>query len=106
MFTDGNTLSGGAGQIPVAAFTQRVADRLHAEDPRSWHRINAPGPFSDDTVAWQVGTSPLQPEDGGSGLGTAQFCYPPRQSLRPHQSRIPHIPPSPGISRIKIFDRS
>ena len=33
------------------------------------------------------------PTDGGSGLGTAQCCRPPRQSLRPRESH-------PGLSRI------
>ena len=37
------------------------------------------------------------PTDGGSGLGTAQFCRPPRQSLRPRES---HPGVIPGSSRV------
>ncbi len=37
--------------------------------------------------------------DGGSGLGTAQFCRPPRQSLRPRESHPGVIPDDPGLSR-------
>ena len=43
------------------------------------------------------------PTDGGSGLGTAQFCRPPRQSLRPRESHPGVIPDYPGISRVKTF---
>ena len=39
------------------------------------------------------------PTDGGSGLGTAQFCRPPRQSLRPRESHPGVIPEYPGLSR-------
>ena len=39
------------------------------------------------------------PTDGGSGLGTAQFCRPPRQSLRPRESHPGVIPGYPGLSR-------
>ena len=43
------------------------------------------------------------PTDGGSGLGTAQFCRPPRQSLRPRESHPGVIPGYPGLSRVKTF---
>ena len=37
------------------------------------------------------------PTDGGSGLGTAQCCRPPRQSLRPRESHPGVIPGYPGL---------
>ena len=37
------------------------------------------------------------PTDGGSGLGTAQCCRPPRQSLRPRESHPGVIPGYPGF---------
>ena len=43
------------------------------------------------------------PTDGGSGLGTAQCCRPPRQSLRPRESHPGVIPDYPGLSRIRTF---
>ena len=49
------------GRLSVAAFTHRVAERLHAEDPRWGRRVNVTGPISDDTVAYRVGISPLNP---------------------------------------------
>ncbi len=49
------------GHLSVAAFTHRVAERLHAEDPRWGRRVNVTGPISDDTVAYRVGISPLNP---------------------------------------------
>ena len=48
-------------RLAVAAFTHRVAERLHAEDPRWGRRVNVTGPISDDTVAYRVGISPLNP---------------------------------------------
>ena len=50
-----------AGGTDPGPFTQQVAERLHAADPRWGRRINSTGPISDDTVAYRVGTSPVTP---------------------------------------------
>ena len=50
-----------AGGTDPGPFTQQVAERLHAADPRWGRRINSTGPISDDTVAYRVGTSPVNP---------------------------------------------
>ena len=50
-----------AGGTDPGPFTQQVAERLHAADPRWERRINSTGPISDDTVAYRVGTSPVNP---------------------------------------------
>ena len=50
-----------AGGTDPGPFTQQVAERLHAADPRWERRINSTGPISDDTVAYRVGTSPVTP---------------------------------------------
>ena len=47
--------------LSATAFTQRVAERLHAEDARWGRRVNSTGPISDDTVAYQIGDSPHNP---------------------------------------------
>ena len=39
-----------AGGTDPGPFTQQVAERLHAADPRWGRRINSTGPISDDTV--------------------------------------------------------
>ena len=43
------------------------------------------------------------PTDGGSGLGTAQFCRPPRQSLRPREvASRGHPGVIPGCPGLKL----
>ena len=50
-----------AGGTDPGPFTQQVAERLHAADPRWGRRINSTVSISDDTVAYRVGTSPVNP---------------------------------------------
>ena len=47
--------------ISATAFTQLVAQRLHAEDPRWGRRITATGPIGKDTVAYRLGDAPANP---------------------------------------------
>ena len=88
-----------AGGTDPGPFTQQVAERLHAADPRWGRRINSTGPISDDTVAYRVGTSPVNP---------LQHRY---RTRRPYHARLQwhtydhwaetpgRIPLYPGISR-------
>ncbi len=45
----------------VTDFTQKVAERLHAEDPNWGRRINITGPIGKDTVAYKVNDSTDNP---------------------------------------------
>jgi len=47
--------------IHVSDFTQKVAERLHAEDPNWGRRINITGPIGKDTVAYKVNGSTDNP---------------------------------------------
>lgn len=47
--------------IHVTDFTQKVAERLHAEDPNWGRRINITGPLGKDTVAYKIDGSTDNP---------------------------------------------
>ena len=89
-------------------FTQQVAERLHAADPRWGRRINSTGPISDDTVAYRVGTSPVNPLSIDIVLAAHTTHARLQWHTYDHWAETPgahptisrHIPGYPGISRI------
>ena len=99
-----------AGGTDPGPFTQQVAERLHAADPRWGRRINSTGPISDDTVAYRGRDLPRQPP---------QHRYRTRRPYHPRPAPVAHlrslggdaggashyIPAYPGISRILFFVR-
>ena len=102
-----------AGGTDPGPFTQQVAERLHAADPRWGRRINSTGPISDDTVAYRVGTSPVNP----LSIDIVRAAHTTHARLQwhtyDHWAETPgahptisrHISVYPGISRILFFVR-
>ena len=90
-----------AGGTDPGPFTQQVAERLHAADPRWGRRINSTGPISDDTVAYRG-------RDPPPSTPSASISYSPPIPPTPGSSGTPTIigrrrrgpiPLYPGISR-------
>ena len=96
-----------AGGTDPGPFTQQVAERLHAADPRWGRRINSTGPISDDTVAYRVGTSPVNPLSIDIVLAAHTTHARLQWHTYDHWAETPgahptisqHIPLYPGISR-------
>ena len=102
-----------AGGTDPGPFTQQVAERLHAADPRWGRRINSTGPISDDTVAYRVGTSPVNPLSIDIVLAAHTTHARLQWHTYDHWAETPgahptisrHISVYPGISRILFFVR-
>ena len=102
-----------AGGTDPGPFTQQVAERLHAADPRWGRRINSTGPISDDTVAYRVGTSPVNPLSIDIVLAAHTTHARLQWHTYDHWAETPgahptishYIPAYPGISRILFFVR-
>ena len=100
-----------AGGTDPGPFTQQVAERLHAADPRWGRRINSTGPISDDTVAYRVGTSPVNPLSIDIVLAAHTTHARLQWHTYDHWAETPgahptisrHISVYPGISRILFF---
>ena len=96
-----------AGGTDPGPFTQQVAERLHAADPRWGRRINSTGPISDDTVAYRVGTSPVNPLSIDIVLAAHTTHARLQWHTYDHWAETPgghptishYIPAYPGISR-------
>ena len=81
---------------------------LHAADPRWGRRINSTGPISDDTVAYRVGTSPVNPLSIDIVLAAHTTHARLQWHTYDHWAETPgahptisrHISVYPGISRI------
>ena len=82
--------------ISATAFTQIVAQRLHAEDPCWGRRITATGPIGKDTVAYRLGDAPANPFSVAIILGVGGPT--PRPHWVPH-GRIGGTWLAPGAPR-------